>query len=671
MSYKTSQISLNVPAKVLTVSVSSITGTERWSHDDGEGDRWWSGGSSPKFYRWRLVINVTAQNHGSHLTRDDFQYNGMDVVNGDWIAAANSGKALKIISVESKTTNQITCVVEDWLRYNTFRSQTGAGIFDPGAAVIFTVNENGMPMIDPLPTGVVSSDFHSNLVSRFQYLDPQNNYVLEQENHGFVAGDTVCIDASGNFVKSSSVLLSKLVGTVTHPGPGPNQFMIQPSNKIVDFKPAIPGDAGDFVYADIDGDLTVTNTGKIVFLKIRDAVPTEITGSVTSPQIPDGVRIELNGQVIDFEGNGGNLNVSQIAQQINSVKANTNVDAYVDPAPTVITSESSGTAYGIVGGYPPFSAFFDTGSGNTEVTFTTTTGGQSQYGSNVTIASDMAADINAANIPNLSAVGTASTLTITEANGNAIVITNGDDDANAFSFVGSSNISGLPSTTSASTDFDLRLRRDDGGEILIYENISAFQTYTGIFSVHNGSYPLALNIEQGIRSATSTVVTNLAARDSLVPGLGDQAYVLDTGEGEWSLFLWDGSNWVIVATQDSAATSAKTVTYEWSMPGDALFSVETITLGRLSPGSKVLTVTAEVSTPFAGFSETPELVVGINGDIDKFMTADSNDLESADIYVSNPEYTYPDTNTTELEMKARLDYNGATSGTVKVTVSYV
>ena len=43
---------------------------------------------------------------------------------------------------------------------------------------------------------------------------------------------------------------------------------------------AIPGNAGDFVYADTDGDLTTNDTGKIMFLKIADAVPTSTIGTV-------------------------------------------------------------------------------------------------------------------------------------------------------------------------------------------------------------------------------------------------------------------------------------------------------------------------------------------------------------------------------------------------------
>ena len=61
MSYRTSQIELNVPNKVLGVSVSSITGKTIWPHANGSADRWYSGGSSPKNYQWTIVFSVTSQ----------------------------------------------------------------------------------------------------------------------------------------------------------------------------------------------------------------------------------------------------------------------------------------------------------------------------------------------------------------------------------------------------------------------------------------------------------------------------------------------------------------------------------------------------------------------------------------------------------------------------------
>jgi len=191
-SYKSRQVKLNYPNKVLSVNASSIAGSDYWPHANGSADLWYSGSTSPKYYRWEVTFTVTEQQHGSHLTRDDFRYNGLDVIVGDWIGGATTGQCLKIISISSKTKTSVTCVVEDWLRYNTFKSTTGNGIFGTGAAVIFTLNENGIPMLDPLPTSV-SSSFFTEVLSRFNYLNPQLNYVLEKTAHGFEKGDVISV----------------------------------------------------------------------------------------------------------------------------------------------------------------------------------------------------------------------------------------------------------------------------------------------------------------------------------------------------------------------------------------------------------------------------------------------------------------------------------------------
>ena len=72
-------------------------------------------------------------------------YNGLDIVVGDWVAMATSGLCWKINSITAKTINSVTCVVEDWLRYNTFRASTGNGAPSTGSAVVFSLNEKGTP----------------------------------------------------------------------------------------------------------------------------------------------------------------------------------------------------------------------------------------------------------------------------------------------------------------------------------------------------------------------------------------------------------------------------------------------------------------------------------------------------------------------------------------------
>ena len=88
MAYKTNYIDVNKPAKVLICTADTINGLTKWPHNDGIGDKWWDGGASSRYYQWTVQLTVNAQSHGSHLTRKDFQYNGLDIQVGDWIAGA-------------------------------------------------------------------------------------------------------------------------------------------------------------------------------------------------------------------------------------------------------------------------------------------------------------------------------------------------------------------------------------------------------------------------------------------------------------------------------------------------------------------------------------------------------------------------------------------------------
>lgn len=673
INYKSSQIRLNIPNKVLPVSVSSIAGENYWDYANGTGDLWYSGVGTKKYYQWTVTFTVTAQTHGSHLTRDDFTYNGLDIVVGDWIAGATSGQCLKIVSITSKTANTVTCVVEDWLRYNTFKSATGNGIFNTGAAVIFSLNENGLPLLDPLP-GTVSTDFYPTVMSRFQYLNPLLNYVLEQDNHGFSKGDVIAVTANG-FSVANTTTMDKMIGTVIETGPGPNFFMISPNNRIIDFEPSIPGTQGDYIYLDTDGDLTASDvTGKIVFLKIQDAIATVIEGTVDNPEVPDTHQMALNGTIVTFAGTGGaNANLSQMVSTINANTSNHYVTASSVPTPTVISSDADNTIYGLVGGFVPFSAYINSGSGNTLVNFTTDTSGSVAFGLPVSISSDMAIDINATNIANLTATATTTALTLTEANGNAITITNANVDTNGYGFVGAGNVSGLPASTSATGARRLVLTRSDGGEILIFESTEFFRVGTGVASGHNGMYPLAMNIERGLRSAGTSVVANIAARDALNPQIGDQAYVLNAGTGEWGLYVYNGSAWVQVANADSATTDAKTMITTFTMPAVGFGNSTTNTLGNISPGRKITSVSFDVHSAFSGYSGNivPNIEVGVLGQPAQFVASSANDLTDTTEFYVNPEYVYPASNSQDLQIRVRCNHYGATSGNVTVKLTYV
>lgn len=671
---KTSAIDLNVPAKVLPVTVSSVTSIGEWEHDDGLGDSFWSGGSNPKAYKWEITMSVTTVNHGSHLTRTPKKFDGMDIVVGDYIAGSSDGRALQIVSISSKSTSTVTCRVEDRLRYNTFRSASGTGIFSiPGTAVIFQINENGHPMIDPLPLGIVTADFYANVNSRFQYLNPQMNYMLDQTAHGFEQGDVVAIDNNTNvFELADAGNIERLVGTVTHAGPGPNKFLLRPANGIVDFVPGLPGSPGDFVYPKTDnsGDLTLTNTGVAIFLKLTDAIPSVSRGTVTNGSASAADKLEINETDVLFTTNsGGTVSITNAVTDINALSSSHKVVASSTPAPNVITSDAStyGSAYGLVGGYVPFSATINGGT----VNFTTSTAGQAAYGIAVGIAEDMAIDINNAGLSNITATHSSGNLVITHSQGTAFTIVNGTADANNNNFAGNGGLASLGTTYAAASGASLKLTRSDGGEIILNDKVGNPMTDFGIMSGHSGSYALGLNVEKGIRSGGGiTVVANMAARNALTPLTGDQAHVLDTGEGEWALYLYSGSSWTLLANEDSAATDANSLSHTFTTPVGGFGNTSTVTLGRISSNSRVLSVLVEVTTVMAGYTGgTPSLKVGVTSDPDRFQGVDENDIESAGSYITNPDYHYA--GAAELEIKCTLAHYGATSGDIKVTVTYV
>lgn len=667
-SYKSRQVKLNYPNKVLSVNASSIAGTDYWPHANGSTDLWYSGSASPKYYRWQITFTVTEQQHGSHLTRDDFRYNGLDVIVGDWVGGATTGQCLKIISISSKTKTSVTCVVEDWLRYNTFKSTTGNGIFGTGAAVIFTLNENGIPMLDPLPTSV-SSSFFTEVLSRFNYLNPQLNYVLEKTAHGFEKGDVISVTGTG-YGKANAITADRMIGIVTETGPGPNQFMILPNNRIIDFDPGIPGSQGDYIYVDSSGSLSNTDTGsgKVAFLNIRSAVSTILTGGQGNPAIGDGNTIILNGVSISFSGTGGTSNIAEISNQLNAETSNTFIVSSTLPLESVATADSGNTIYGLIGGYTPFSAYIDNGSGNTLINFTSN---GSVYAT-VSTPQDMKTDIDAESIANLSVTATTTALSLSDLNGNAINIYNGNADTGGYNFVGASNISGLPATTAATSADKLRLTRDDGGEILIFEDSTLFQDETGIFSAHTGSVPLAMNIEQGVRTGGTTVVGSTSARDALAPAAGDQAYVTNKGDGEWGLYLYTGSAWVQVSDADSANVDAKTITVNFEMPVGGFGTSTTTNMGNISPGRKIQSVSVEVHTAFSGHSGgSPNIEVGTIADPDTYCDSPSNDLTEAVSYICNPEYVYPNSNTQDQTIRARCNHYNASAGNVTVKLTYV
>ena len=658
MAYKTNYIDVNKPAKVLTIDVTSINNHARWTQNDGGGDKWWSGGSSPKYYQWEITGTVTAQAHGSHLTRKDFEYNGLDIQVGDWIAGATTGTCLRIVSISAKTATTVTMIVEDWLRYNTFRSSIGNGIFNTGMAVVFQLNENGHPMLDPVPTSITSGDFYLNINSRFQYLNPQLHYVLDQTAHGFSAGDVISVTGSG-FTKTTSATANKVIGTCTNPGPGVNQFMIRPNTRIIDFLPAIPGNVSDFIYthATTAGALTTNDaSGRIQFLKIANAIESSVTGTQINPTVTANDVIEINETPVTLTS----TTLTQTIADINSSTSTHGVTASSTPSPTTATTATLSLAYGLVGVYPGGVITIN----GTSVTINTTTAGQAAYGIAVAIGADIVADVNAAAPTNITASLSGSNVVLTESQGNAITIVNVTNDGQGNPVAGASSGTGWPLSTSASTGAYIKLARADGGEILLDQTTGTPLNALGVYSVHNGRPPLAVTVEQGLRtSGGTTVVNNVFALNALSAQTGDTAYVIDSGNGEWKFMIYNGSAWIQLSDEDSADVDAKTITATVAQSGGS----GNTTIGTVSNNARITLVSVEVTQAFDDANAT--LTVGDSGDNDRLASDVMIDLTSTGTYAMQPAYQY--TGGSDTDIVAYLNIGSSSTGSAKVLVSYM
>jgi hypothetical protein len=589
--WKTSFIGLNKPAKVLSGTAESFVSLDLWPYANGADDPYWSGGTNPQFYRWQVTFLVNERLHGSHLTRTPFRFDAQDIEVGDFVAGAQDGKVCQIMSIISKTNNEVVAIVEDRLRYNTFRDPTGFGLFStPGTVIFFQINELGYPMLDPVP-GEASSDFADNVMSRFQYLNPLTNYLLEKQDNGFQQGDAVCIE-NGQFVLSNANNVSRFMGTVVFPGPGPHQFILRPANGVIDFVPNLPGSVGDYIYPSIDGtgDLTTSDASRRpIYMKVALAIPSSTTGTGVNPQGNNGDVIEFNRVEMTLAGQNGQYTLDDAVDIINAQTAQHFVTATKVGAATIVTSDIAGlgSAYGIVAGYSPFSASIN----GTLVTFSTTTSGSVAYGdSTVADVNDMVIDINNANIPDIIAkVADGSNLTLTNTAGQDINIVNVALDANGNSFAGAGSISSLPLTTIASpTTHALRLERTNGGPLTIRDIQGTFLSDAGVMSGQTGRFALGLNIEQGLRSSATTVVGTIGARDALNSLVGDQCHVLDDGNGEWALFVHDGADWVKVGGERSVSVDARTLKEVIALPGT------TTTIGTVSEDRRILNVSVTV-----------------------------------------------------------------------------
>lgn len=656
------------PSKVLACQATTSVPGVAWPYDDGTGEKWWAGGTDPKPYKWVIDLTVTAQAHGSQLTREPYSYDGLDVKVGDWIADTNSGLALRIVSILEKASLALKIEVEDIDRYNTFQSPLGNGVFSiPGSCVVFEIGEEDLPVLNPLPPQVTQVNFVTQVNARFTASNPMYAFRIVQAN-SFDRNDTLWVNpVSGLFEIATGTDTKSMVGTV-HRTILPDIFYFIPTTKIIeDILPILPGDAGSVIYVDDStGELTTSagTNNKKAYIQLTDAISDIIRGSVSNPTTTIGYELSINGTDVTFSG----TTLTSAVSDINLLTGSHNVTASEPLLVNTAVTSAPNLVYGIVGAQGTGTQASING---TTVTFSITTSGLATgLGPGIADSRDMAEAINLASISNVvadgSTGGTGGTLTITNTSGAAITIVNITADSGPNNFAGPTSCSGVPLVTAAQTAKVLKLENPNGFGIELYDTTGTPRADFGIHSVANGAVPLGLVVEQSIRQGATYVVPDITSRDALAPIVGDQSYVIDADDGagssvgEWAYYLWDGTAWVKLSDYDSARTDSNSASAAIVFGSGASTDIETI-----SSGTRVTLITVEVTVPFDG---TPTLSIEDSNNGNIVLMGDAViDLATIGTYAvpTNHLYTGMDT-----DIVALYTTGAATTGAANVIISY-
>ena len=675
---------LNIPLRAIEATITSITGTDTMPWNNPLLYPIAPGDPNPppldKFYRWRLIINITEQTQSSNITRSPGTYNGQDVTVGQWIANLVSGQAWQIISIESKSNTQVVAIVQDVYRYNTFRdpAQVGNGGPSSGVYVIFAVSDTGLPQIDPVPAAGISSQFATNLNSRFQYINLQFDYPLYQLGNTFQVNDVVAVDQVNHQFVLSDATNQIVIGRVTSVSDTiPGWFTINPVQKIVDFLDFLPGNIGDFIYTSttVPGGITSDPGGSQIYLKLRNNT-SSISFSGTPGPTSSGNVFQLNGVDITVGGAG---TAADVESAVNLLSLQTGVSASLELLPSSV--QTNNTLITPTYGEPALFASSNPATATINgvlVTFniTSTDPGYEDYAR----PAQMAQSINNANIPNIVASTPSSLiLLLTNTIGGSITIVNGTSDSAGVPFAGSASGSGMALSTPASTSSRLKFIAVDARPINFLDVVGTTVDDFGLTSVENGVKACGLYVEEGLRAANSTVVADLTQLNALSPMIGDQAYVIDSDDGqgnnvgEWSVWLFDGTVWVQTSNEDSATTDAKSIEATINFNSNAFTEI-----GKISTGRRVTLITVEVLTPFDVPTATLNIGYQVNSPVPPapvpsgLMTSAVIDLSVAGTYTTTTDILFgTDTDSGDVAITATLNGMGSIQGQAQIIVSYV
>lgn len=242
-----------------------------------------SGFAANKTYRWRANLGIIQQDHNDPNTNTANLYNGLDVQEGDYFSTTINARILKIITIEAQSETNVQAIVEDDDLVNILSSPNGEGIIPDSEAIIFKLDNEGMPQLFPLPAILpahFNRGFAEEIVSRFRWRGSGTTITVEKTNHNFNVGRAIYLDPTLGYNHDDN---GEPVGIIEEIGyPGVDYFRFRPFGKIV--KIQLAGAVGTLYFRDItipggfltDQQPNVSETP--ILIKIDDDTALTITG---------------------------------------------------------------------------------------------------------------------------------------------------------------------------------------------------------------------------------------------------------------------------------------------------------------------------------------------------------------------------------------------------------
>jgi hypothetical protein len=328
----------------LVGKIQSQTGIKTYKEKDGTG-------LEDQFQTFKVVVDgISPQLTGDESTREQNQYNGLDINAGMFLSDTTGEVIFKITDIQDKNQSSFEAIVKDenMLSYRLNNKNT---INQNDNVIIFDVNPEGEALIFD------NSNFQDGAVdlvqSRFQIDEQDDRVKFENETPSSVdVGDVVSIDNQGKLVQfgDPSQATPIKVGSVVETLRNKKDIFLKPFNDIIrdyKFPEKLTGNPGDKYFTDKNspGNITLTPGGKEIYLQLNTPIPTEM--NTTTGDVPTSSDVVVINDVKVFDGPGGDsvLNVGEFSSLINNFTSQTKVSSTTGIIPVSVDSEDNNPIY--------------------------------------------------------------------------------------------------------------------------------------------------------------------------------------------------------------------------------------------------------------------------------------------------------------------------------------